>query len=181
MELNEAQTRAVLINPQLVAAQWKLSDRTQVRFEVPVTGYDPTPWNGFTDFCLYDGSGCVLAVVEAKRTARSPREGEEQLRQYVAEIANGQAFSPFGFMANGLVNYFWEVGLANPRMVSGFFTPDDLVRLRFIRENGQLLADTPINTSIVEGTCRWGGWRSCPGPSTPSASGPRARATSRSR
>ena len=54
MELNESQTRAVLINPQLLAAGWKLSDRTQVRFEVPVAGYDPAPWNGFTDFCLYN-------------------------------------------------------------------------------------------------------------------------------
>ena len=46
-------------------------------------GYDPTPWNGFTDFSLYDPTAQVIAVIEAKRTARSPREGEEQLRQYV--------------------------------------------------------------------------------------------------
>jgi type I restriction enzyme R subunit len=150
MELNEAQTRAVLINPQLVRAEWKLDDHMQVRFEVPVAGYDPTPWNGFTDFCLYDGSGRVLAVVEAKRTARNPREGEEQLRQYVTEIAKSQEFSPFGFMANGLLTYFWEVGLAHIRLVAGFFTPDDLKRLQFIRENRQPLADVPINTSIVD-------------------------------
>src|SRR5690242_12978881 len=86
MDFNEAKTRAVLINPQLVRADWNLSDRTQVRFEVPVEGYDPTPWNGYTDFSLYDASGNVIAVIEAKRTARNPREGEEQLRQYVNEI-----------------------------------------------------------------------------------------------
>ena len=80
MDLNEARTRAALINPQLAKADWKLSDRTRVRFEVPVVGYDPTPWNGFTDYCLYQAAGEVLAVVEAKRTARDPREGEEQLR-----------------------------------------------------------------------------------------------------
>jgi type I restriction enzyme R subunit len=150
MQLRESETRALLINPQLVAAQWKLSDRTQVRFEVPVEGYDPTPWNGFTDFCLYDPAGYVLAVVEAKRTARNPREGEEQLRHYVTEIANKQPFAPFGFMSNGLNTYFWEVGLEHPRMVAGFFTPDDLQRLRFIRENHQPLADIGINTAIVE-------------------------------
>jgi type I restriction enzyme R subunit len=150
MGLNEAQTRALLINPQLLAAAWKLDDHTQVRFEVPVEGYDPTPWNGFTDFCLYDGSGYVLAIVEAKRTARNPREGEEQLRHYVTEIANKQAFEPFGFMSNGLNTYFWEVGLAHPRMVAGFFTPDDLQRLRFIRGNRQRLSDTSINNAIVD-------------------------------
>jgi hypothetical protein len=57
MDLNEAATRALLINPQLEKADWNLADRTQVRFEVPVAGYDPTPWNGFTDFCLYDSTG----------------------------------------------------------------------------------------------------------------------------
>jgi hypothetical protein len=54
-DLNEAKTRAFLINPQLEKAGWNLSDRSQIQFEVPVTGYDPTPWNGFTDFCLPAG------------------------------------------------------------------------------------------------------------------------------
>ena len=81
MELTESQTRSLLINPQLVATGWKLSDRTQVRFEVPVVGYDPTPWNGITDFCLYQPSARVLSVVEAKRASRNPREGEEQHRR----------------------------------------------------------------------------------------------------
>ena len=120
--LNEAKTRALLINPQLERAGWNLSDHSQVQFEVPVHGYDPTPWNGFTDFCLYDADGTVLAVIEAKRTARNAREGEEQLRHYVAEIAAKQAFAPFGFMTNGLHHFFWEVGLAHPRSIAGFFS-----------------------------------------------------------
>src|SRR5437899_3827539 len=126
MGLSEAKARAGLINPQLDVAGWDLSDHTMVRFEVPVEGYDPTPWNGFTDYCLYDSSGYVIAVVEAKRTAREAREGEEQLRQYVTEIARNQPFAPFGFMTNGLHTHFWEVGLEHPRMVAGFFTPKDL-------------------------------------------------------
>ena len=62
-DLNEAKTRALLINPQLERAGWNLSDHSQVQFEVPVKGYDPTPWNGFTDFCLYDVDGSVLALI----------------------------------------------------------------------------------------------------------------------
>jgi type I site-specific restriction endonuclease len=69
-DLNEARTRALLINPQLERAGWNLSDRSQIQFEVPVKGYDPTPWNGFTDFSLYHPDGTVLAVIDAKRTAR---------------------------------------------------------------------------------------------------------------
>src|ERR1700721_2670553 len=59
---NEAQTRVLHIDPQLRAADWKLNDRTQVRLEVPVDGYDAEPWNGVTDYCLYDATRDVLAV-----------------------------------------------------------------------------------------------------------------------
>jgi type I restriction enzyme R subunit len=89
-------------------------------------------------------------VIEAKRCSRNPREADEQLRHYVTEIAKRQSFAPFGFMTNGDATHFWEVGLANPRLIAGFFTPDDLQRLLFIRQNGQPLAATPINTGIVD-------------------------------
>jgi type I restriction enzyme, R subunit len=149
-DLNEAKTRALLINPQLERAGWNLSDHSQVRLEVPVQGYDPTPWNGFTDFCLYDVDGSVLAVIEAKKTARNARDGEEQLRQYVTEISAKQDFSPFGFMTNGFHHFFWEVGLGHPRAIAGFFSADDLRRLRFIRQHKKPLKDTSINKKIVE-------------------------------
>src|SRR5438445_12528743 len=86
----------------------------------------------------------ILAVIEAKRTARNAREGEEQLRQYVDEIAGKQKVPPFGFMTNGLHHHFWEVELAHPRAVAGFFSLDDLQRLRFIREHKRPVKDIPI-------------------------------------
>jgi type I restriction enzyme R subunit len=150
MSLNEALTRIRLIDPQLRQAEWRLDDKTQVRREIPVDGYDAEPWNGVTDYCLYEPGGQVLAVVEAKRCSRNPREADEQLRHYVTEIAKRQSFAPFGFMTNGYATHFWEVGLANPRLVAGCFTPEDLQRLLFIRQNGQSLARAPISTTIVE-------------------------------
>src|SRR2546422_1695598 len=104
MTLNETQTRALHIDPQLRAADWKLNDRTQVRLEVPVDGYDAEPWNGVTDYCMYDASGNVLAVVEAKRCSRNAREADEQLRHNVTEIAKKQPFAPFGFMATAMIS-----------------------------------------------------------------------------
>lgn len=148
--LNEALTRIRLIDPQLRKAEWRLDDKTQVRREIPVDGYDAEPWNGVTDYCLYQPDGQVIAVVEAKRCTRHPREADEQLRHYVTEIAKRQSFAPFGFMTNGHATHFWEVGETNPRLVANCFTPDDLARLLFIRQNGQPLASTPINTSIVD-------------------------------
>src|SRR6202451_569940 len=149
MTLKEAQTRILHIDPQLRTAEWKLNDWTQVRLEVPVDGYDAESWNGVTDYCLYDASGNVLAVVEAKRCSRNARDADEQLRHYVTEIAKKQTFAPFGFMANGHDIWFCEVGLANPRLVAGFFSPIDLERLKFLRLNRRPLESTPINSSIV--------------------------------
>jgi type I site-specific restriction endonuclease len=120
MTPNEAKTRALLIDPQLERADWNLSDRTQMAFEVPVAGYDKTPWNGFTDFCLYDTDRTVLGVIEAKKTARDAREGEAQLKHYIDEIAKTQSFVPFGFMTNGLLHYFWETS----RFVRRLSEPD---------------------------------------------------------
>ena len=150
LSLNEGQARYILIDPALRGAGWNLDDRTQVGFEVPVDGYDAEPWNGVTDYVLHDPSGNVLAVVEAKRCSRNPREADEQLRHYVSEISKHQSYAPFGFMTNGLEFWFWEVGQANPRLIAGFFSPQDLQRLLFLRLNAQPLHSVPVNTTIVE-------------------------------
>lgn len=149
MSLNEADTRVKLIDPLLRTACWRLEDHTQVARELPVEGYDPAPWQGITDYCLYDESGNVLAIVEAKKTSRNPREGEEQLRQYITEVAHEQDFAPFGFMSNGRKTWFWVVGQSNPRLVAGFFSRTDLKRLLFQRLNATPLEQTPIDNRIV--------------------------------
>ena len=113
--LNEAQARYVVIDPALRHAGWNLDDRTQVGIEIPVDGYDAEPWNGVTDYCLYAPAGEVIAVVEAKRCSRNPREADEQLRHYVTEIAKRHSYAPFGFMTNGHQIWFWEAFAANKR------------------------------------------------------------------
>lgn len=150
LELNESGTRALLINPLLHRGGWNLDDRSEVRFEIPVDGYDAELWNGVTDYCLYDYAGSVLSVVEAKRCSRNAREGQEQLRHYVTEIAKRQAYAPFGFMSNGRDVWFWDVGMENPRLVAGFFSPQDLQRLLFLRQHAHPLEATSVSTSIID-------------------------------
>lgn len=155
----EQETRSRFIDQQLEQAGWRLDDRTQIRREVLAAHAvaEPKPpeykagaEGGITDNCMYDSDGTVLAVNECKRTCRSAREGEEQLHLYVDAIAAQQNYSPFGFMSNGLETWFWEVGIAHPRPVSGFFSRDDLRRLRFIRENCRPLAAEALDRSIVD-------------------------------
>ena len=149
MKRNEAKTRKDIIDPQITAAGWNLGDEAQVRFEIPVDGYDAEPWNGVTDYCLYRPNGEVLCVIEAKRQSRSPQVAREQVRHYVTEIARRQSFQPFAFMTNGADNFFWDLGAATPRLVSGFFSPDDLERLIFIRQHQAPLAGVKINSDIA--------------------------------
>lgn len=63
LRVTEAQTRYSLIDPQLKRAGWNLSDRSQVGIEIPVAGYDASPSEGITDYCLYRANGEVLAFV----------------------------------------------------------------------------------------------------------------------
>lgn len=151
MSPNEARTRKQLIDPALKTAGWDVTDIAQVGIEIPVDGYDAEPWNGITDYCLYRPDGQVLAVVEAKKQARDPNVARAQAEHYVTEVAKrvDQSFLPFAFLTNGLDTYFWDVGVSAPRLVAGFFSPADLENLLFLRQHGQSLAQTPINTEIA--------------------------------
>jgi len=150
MPQSESKTREHLIDPALLRAGWNVQNPEQVGIEIPVDGYDAAPWNGVTDYVLLDEMGHVLAVVEAKRSSRNARDADAQLRHYVREIEKHQGFAPFGFMTNGRDIHFWEVGIANPRLVGGFFSREDLKRLLFARQNAQPLQSLAINAKIVD-------------------------------
>jgi type I restriction enzyme, R subunit len=64
MPTSEANTRKELIDLALTQAGWT----NQVGLEIPVDGYDAEPWNGVTDYCLYQPNREVIAVVEAYDT-----------------------------------------------------------------------------------------------------------------
>ena len=148
--VSEATTRYNLIDPQLKKAGWNLSDRTQVAFEIPVAGYDGSVSEGFTDYCLYKPNGDVIAVVEAKRTSRDARVGQQQLLQYLDGIQKKQSFRPFGFMANGEEIFFWDSEVAAVRQVAGFFSLENLERLLFLKENHKPLNSVEINRTIAD-------------------------------
>ena len=148
-KLNESQTRYNLIDPQLAKAGWNLADRTQVWFEVPVDGYDASPQSGITDYCLYRTNGEVLAVIEAKKTARDARVGKEQVLEYVTRIEKKQSFRPFAFMANGEDVFFWDSDQYPERLVAGFFTRADLERLLHLKLNKLPISEIKINDKIV--------------------------------
>ena len=116
--ISEKETRYSIIDPLLTKADWNLVDHTQVGFEIPVQNYDKTRVTGFTDYCLYRANGEVLAVVEAKKTSRDPRVGQQQVLDYVIEIEKKQSFRPFAFMSNGEATFFWDSVDSSERQVA---------------------------------------------------------------
>ena len=146
----ESTTRERLIDPALERAGWNLQNRSQVRFEIPVDGEDAEPWNGITDYSLYRPNGEIISIVEAKRTTHDARLAQQQAEHYVTEITPHQSFAPFAFLSNGVETYFWDVGNAAKRLVAGFFSPDDLERLLFIRQNKIPLSQATINNRITD-------------------------------
>jgi type I restriction enzyme R subunit len=148
--ISESKTRYNLIDPQLKKAGWNLTDRTQVGLEIPVAGYDATPSEGITDYCLYRSNGEVLAVVEAKRTSRDPRVGEQQVLEYVTKIEKKQSFRPYAFMANGEDIFFWESDVSAERHVAGFFSRENLERLLWLKQNKLPLSSIQINDRIID-------------------------------
>jgi len=146
--LNEAQTREFAIDELLGEAGWPL-DQQRDR-EWPVTGI-PTPSGaGRVDYVLWGDDGRPLAVVEAKRTSRSPREGREQARIYADALEKQFGQRPLIFTSNGYEHWLWDDTRYPARRVSGFYTKDQLQLAIQRRTSRTPLAGMAADTRIVE-------------------------------
>ncbi|WP_210413406.1 DEAD/DEAH box helicase family protein [Altererythrobacter sp. TH136] len=103
---------------------WGVDDGTSVRFEYTLS--DRTR----ADYVMCNRHGHPIAVLEAKRTRKSPREGEEQARRYAALLD-----VPFIYLSNGEEMWGWEPAVeAHPRRISTLPSQLDLERMLALRE-----------------------------------------------
>ncbi len=79
-DYTEAETRDFFIDLLLREAGWPLSNPEDREF--PVEGMPNTQNKGFVDYVLWGDNGLPLAVVEAKRTKKDPRIGQQQAKLY---------------------------------------------------------------------------------------------------
>jgi type I restriction enzyme R subunit len=84
-------------------------------------------------------SGRPLAIIEAKRTAIEPYTAKQQALPYAKKIG-----SPFIFLTNGELIYFWDYGNDDARIVNSFFSRRDLERLVEMRTTRKPLATIEI-------------------------------------
>lgn len=157
---NEAQTRQKIIDKRLAKAGWNVSNPDQVTSELDIWVGLPegikTPEHehqGFqyADYALLGDDGYPLAIVEAKKTSKDARIGQEQARQYAENIQkNSGKDMPFVFYTNGNDIYFWDTEKYPPRKIYGFPTRKDLERMLFLRKNEKPISQELINRDISD-------------------------------
>src|SRR3989344_3124735 len=148
---NEAQTGAQVIDSQLAHAGWSQSRRTLVE-EFLLKTAEPAGNYGneqFADYVLLGSDGNPIAVVEAKRSSRDELAGKRQAADYADAIKAKFGNDPFIFLTNGKEIQFWDRERYAPRKISGFYTRDDLERLRHQRQFAQPLGGITISAAIA--------------------------------
>ena len=133
---DEAQTRTEIIDSQLAHAGWSRNRRTLVEEFLLKTGEPDGVYGGeqFADYVLLGSDGKPIAVVEAKRSSRDELAGKRQAADYADAINAKFGSDPFIFLTNGKEIQFWDRDRYPPRKIAGFYTRDDLERLRHQRQ-----------------------------------------------
>jgi type I restriction enzyme R subunit len=147
-DYDEAATRDLFIDVLLREAGWAL-DRPEDR-EFEVTGMPNNTGVGYVDYVLWGADGLPLGVVEAKRTGRDPRVGQQQAKLYADCLERRYGQRPVIYYTNGYDTWFWDDTAYPPRPVQGFHTRDELQLLIQRRSTRRTLADLEINPAIVE-------------------------------
>jgi len=155
--MNELETRAKLIDKQLLDAGWDVSNFNQVVTEYAINSssilFDSSsPYTNiqFSDYILLGRNGKPLAVVEAKRSSKDAEIGREQAKQYALRIADEIDIpTPFCFYTNGIDIFFWDIGNYPPRKIYAFPKLEDLERLRHIQTYKKPLTHQLIDTNIA--------------------------------
>lgn len=146
-DYNEAETRDIWIDRLLTEAGWPL-DQPRDR-EYPVTGMPSASGEGFVDYVLWGDDGKPLAVIEAKRAKRDPREGQQQTKLYADCLEQQFGVRPLIFYTNGYEHWLWDDQAYPPRQVHGFYKKDELELWRQRKAARRSIAITDIDENIA--------------------------------
>lgn len=158
-DISEFETRKQFIDLDLKIAGW---DSTNIREEVEVKGMPNTQEIGHVDYVLYGENGKPLAVVEAKRTSKDSKIGQQQAKLYADCLEKEYAQRPIIYYTNGKEIYMWDDLSYPERKVSGYYTQDELqllIRRRNSKENlehiyiANNIANRPYQLEAVKKVC----------------------------
>lgn len=131
--MNEAETRAELIDPVLRAAGWGVMEASRVRCEVitlgRLQGAGVRAAQDIADYVLTYRNH-KLAVIEAKRRDLPDTEGLAQAKKYAEKLQ-----ARFAYSTNGIGIYQVDMTTGAERHVTAYPTPDELWNRVFAEQN----------------------------------------------
>lgn len=147
-DYSEADARDLFIDVLLHEAGWPLDQPRDREYEV--TGMPNAEGKGYVDYVLWGADGLPLAVVEAKRTTKSPEVGQQQATLYADCLEARFGRRPVIFYTSGYEHRIWDdAGGYPPREVDGFYTRDELELLIQRRQTKLPLSTATVNTDIA--------------------------------
>ena len=147
-DYSEAETRDYFIDLLLKEAGWPLDQPRDCEFEV--SGMPNKEGKGFVDYVLWGDDGKPLGLVEAKRTRRDARVGQQQAKLYADCLERQFGQRPLIFYSNGYEHWLWDDTRYPPRAVQGFYKKAELELAMQRRSTRKPLAAGEINPAIVE-------------------------------
>ena len=126
---NEADTRADLIDPKLVAAGWSKVEHSYIRREVIcpgriLLGGQPSKPVSSDYVLVYQNR--KLAVVEAKKESLPYTEGVRQAKDYATRLQ-----CRFAYATNGHEIYLIDMQTGEEKLVDDYLSPDAIWQLTF--------------------------------------------------
>ncbi|MFS8068767.1 MAG: DEAD/DEAH box helicase family protein, partial [Byssovorax sp.] len=144
----EGDTRDRFIDRLLEEVGWPLDQPRDREYEVG--GMPNQKGKGYADYVLWGDDGKPLAVVEAKRTRKSPLAGQQQAKVYADCLEHRFGQRPIIFCTNGYEHWLWDDQSYPPRAVAGFFKKPALALMIERRTSRKSLAKAEIDETIVE-------------------------------
>lgn len=149
--MNEAETRAELIDPAIKAAGWGVVEQSRVGREVitlgRLQGAGKRAKQDIADYVLYY-KGHKLGVVEAKARDKADTEGAQQAKRYADMLQARYAYS-----TNGLKLYQIDMQTGTEQYLDRYPTPQELWDLTFgdVNEWRTRFGDVPFE----DGGAKW--------------------------
>lgn len=123
-DISEFKTRKQYIDLDLEIAGWEFN--SNIIEEDPVTGMPNTSGEGFVDYVLMGANGKPVGLVEAKKTSKDARVGQQQAKIYADCLEKKYGQRPVIFFSNGFDIFMWDDLNYPYRKVSGYYTQDEL-------------------------------------------------------
>lgn len=153
--MNEAETRAELIDPALRAAGWGVIEGSRVRREVinlgRIQGGGKRGKQDIADYVL-EYRNRKLAVIEAKKRDSHYTEGLGQAKKYAEKLE-----TPFAYATNGKQIYSVDMRTGGEGDIAAYPSPADLWNVCFSEANEwrDAFAEIPYKTTATTGAPRY--------------------------